>query len=242
LTSPVRFRVRYDCAADLVADSERQFAAGGFLVRVEAPPALELYAPVVLEIATPEDRVELAGQVVQIVAGVGVAVAFGGDDPALAAAVASARAAGGEPAGTAVHAIVPEEAPAGPAETAANPARMIHRARYGNRDERMQIMRGTQRALHAYVLQNPGLKLDEVAAIARMSTVSPDLLKAIADRREWAQRPEVALGLVRNPRTPVPLAIRMLDHVSPGDLRRLAKGSSLRMPVLQAARKKVVGP
>jgi hypothetical protein len=91
------------------------------------------------------------------------------------------------------------------------------------------------------VLQNPGLKSDEVAAIARMSTVSPDLLKAIVERREWAQRPEVALALVRNPRTPVPLAIRMLDHVAPGDLRRLAKGTSLRMPVLKAARKKVVG-
>ena len=75
-----------------------------------------------------------------------------------------------------------------------------------------------------------------------MATLTPDLLKAIGDRREWAQRPDVALALVRNPRTPVPLAIRMLDFLSPGDLRRLAKGTSLRMPVLRAARKKVIGP
>jgi len=238
----VRFRVRYDCPADLVADSE-QFAAGGFLVRVEAPPGLELYAAVELEIATAEASVSLPGQVVQTVPGVGVAIAFAADDPELAAVVASARAAGGAPAGTAAHSIATDAAPAGagPHEAGDNPAQMIHRARHGNRDERMQIMRGTNHSLQQYVLQNPGLKLDEVAAIAWMATLAPDLLKAIVDRREWAQRPEVALALVRNPRTPVPLAIRMLDFVAPNDLRRLARGSSLRMPVLRAARKKVVG-
>ncbi len=240
----MRFRVQYDCLADLVADSEQQFAAGGFLVRIEPPPDLELYAAVDLEIATADACVALPGQIVQTVPGVGVAIAFAGDDPQLAELVASARAAGGAPAGSALHSIVANEAPgsASQAEAGANPAQMIHRARHGNRDERMQIMRGTNRSLQQYVLQNPGLKLDEVAAIARMATLTPDLLKAIADRREWAQRPEVALALVRNPRTPPPLAIRMLDFLSPGDLRRLAKGTSLRMPVLQAARKKVIGP
>jgi hypothetical protein len=33
----------------------------------------------------------------------------------------------------------------------------------------------------------------------------------------------------------------MLQHVSPSELRRLAKGSNARMPILQAARKRVVG-
>ena len=240
----MRFRVQYDCLADLVADSEQQFAAGGFLVRVEPPPGLELYATVELEIAAADTGVALPGQVVQTVPGVGVAIAFAGDDPQLADLVAAARAAGGAPAGSALHSIAGDDAPASASHAAvrANPARTIHRARHGNRDERMQIMRGTNHSLHHYVLQNPGLKLDEVATIARMATLTPDLLKAIADRREWAQRPDVALALVRNPRTPVPLAIRMLDFLSPGDLRRLAKGTSLRMPVLRAARKKVVGP
>ena len=85
------------------------------------------------------------------------------------------------------------------------------------------------------------LRLDEVTFIAKMTTVSVELLKAIAERREWTQRPEIALALVRNPKTPVPLAIQMLRNVAPAELRRLAKGGSLRMPILQAARKLVVG-
>jgi hypothetical protein len=102
-------------------------------------------------------------------------------------------------------------------------------------------MRAGDRSMHRFVLRNPGLRIDEVTFIAKMTAVSPDLLKAIAERREWAQRPEIALALVRNPKSPVPLAIQMLQHVSPGELRRLAKGSNVRMPILQAARKRVIG-
>jgi hypothetical protein len=114
-------------------------------------------------------------------------------------------------------------------------------ALHGNKVERMRIMRDGDRALHRYVLRNPGLRLDEVTAIAKMTAVSPDLLKAIAERRDWVLRPEIALALVRNRKCPTPLAIHMLNHLSPRDLRQLAKGSSVRMPILQAARKKVIG-
>jgi hypothetical protein len=66
-------------------------------------------------------------------------------------------------------------------------------------------------------------------------------LKQIADRREWAQRPEIAIALVRNPKTPVGVAIKMLDHVTAGDLRQLAKDTNTRTPIQHAARRKVIG-
>jgi hypothetical protein len=234
----VRFRVQYDSPADLVADAEQQFERGGFFVRVEAPEEAQLYAPAELEIVTPDARVVLEGQIVQTIPGVGVAIGFAPDVPALVQVVGAARAVGGEPGGGGVHSVAsaPEERAARDEST----AERIQLALHGNRDQRMRIIRGANRSLHRYVLQNPGLQLDEVTQFAKMSSVSPDLLKAIADRREWAGRPEIALALVRNPKTPVPLAIRMLNHIAPADLRRLAKGTSLRMPILGAARKKVL--
>jgi hypothetical protein len=113
-------------------------------------------------------------------------------------------------------------------------------ALHGKKEERMKIMRDGDRSLHRFVLRNPGLRMDEITFIAKMTTVAADTLKAIAERREWFQRPEIALALVRNPKTPMPLALQMLQHLAPQDLRRLAKGSSARMPILQAARKRVV--
>jgi hypothetical protein len=245
----LRLRVRYRDAVSLVADYDDQVRKGGLLVRVDAPTGTGLFDPVSLEIITPEDALAVEAQVVQQIPGVGVALAFEAADPLLVAAVDAARDAADAAVGPPVHEIVEgdavsEAAPSG--EQVANaapagPAAKIHLAKHGNKEERMRIMREGDRSLHRYVLRNPGLRLDEVTFIAKMTSVSVDLLKAIAERRDWAQRPEVALALVRNPKTPVPLAIQMLQHVAPSELRRLAKGSSLRMPILKAARKKVVG-
>jgi hypothetical protein len=117
----------------------------------------------------------------------------------------------------------------------------IQMALHGNRDERQLILRDTNRLVHPYVLKNPNIGLDEVAAIARMPGVSPEVLKQVGERREWVSRPEIAIALVRNPTVPVPLALRALEHVSPADLRQLAKDTKTRPAIQSAARRKVVG-
>ncbi len=117
----------------------------------------------------------------------------------------------------------------------------IQLALRGTKDQRLKIIRDTDRTLHIYLLKNPRLGLDEVTTLAKTPTISVEVLKAVAERREWYQRSEVATALVRNPKTPVPIAIRMLDHISQQELRRLAKSDGARMPILQAARRKVVG-
>jgi hypothetical protein len=225
----VRLNVRYAAAEDFLREHESQMTRGGLLVRGDPPAGLALYDQVEVEIAGDfpalQAPVTVAGQVVQVFAGVGVAVAF---DPApLAAAVAAARSPGPPAA---------KPAPTAGAEQAAK----IQLALHGNKDERMRIMRDTNRMLHSYVLKNPNLGMDEVLAIARMTTLSPELLAGIAERREWVQRPDIALSLVRNPKTPTPVAIKALDHVSPADLRQLAKDSHTRPQVQAAARKKVI--
>lgn len=241
----MRFSVHYGNPAELVADHDGQFVKGGFLVRVDPPAGLELYQAVDLELSTEAGSAVVTGQVVQIVAGVGVAVAFSpGDDVAELVAAARLAGAGGAPAEHAIggRAKRPTAAPDAPssAGAGAGKAALIHKARYGNKDERAQIMRGTDRTLHRYVLTNPGIGLDEVVFIAKMTTVAPDLLQAIADRREWAQRPDIAYAIVRNPKAPVPLAVKLLQYVAPGDLRQIAKMANVRMPIAQAARRLVL--
>ncbi len=246
----IRLFVRYSRPADLVADFETQFQEGGLLVRVEPPAGAKLFDDVELQLETLAGRLVLPAQIVQIVAGAGVALTFDASDADLLSAIDEARGAGELAGPPPEHGVVADEGisdPPGsaPSCVAAAPLRgaaaKVHTAMHGTKEERMRIMREGDRSLHHYVLRNPGLQLDEITAIAKMSTVAPDLLKAITDRREWIGRPEIALALVRNPKCPVPLAIRMLQHVGAADLRRLAKGGGLRMQILQAARKIVVG-
>ncbi len=253
----MRFRVVYQRPADLVRDHAQQFARGGLWLPVPAAPALELFSQVELEVVTPDgDTVLVPAQVIQQAAGAGVALGFT-TVPELEQAVAAARAASdtaGEPPSYEVVSdqeladADPEPAPAHvPADVhtrvrAASPHEKMQIALRGNRDERAVILRDpTARPVHQYLLRNPQIGVDEVAAIAAMRTVSPDLLKQIADRREWAQRPEIASALLRNPKTPVPLAIRMVPWVALTELRQLAKATSLRAPILREIRKRVIG-
>lgn len=120
-------------------------------------------------------------------------------------------------------------------------AKQIRMALYGNRDERAQILRDLNKSLHPHLLKNPGLGLDEVLTIAKSAAVSPDLLRQVAERREWGQRPEIAIALVRNPKTPITIAVKLVDFVSPADLKQLAKDNHTRNLVQHAARRKLLG-
>lgn len=236
-----KLRVEYTRAADLVADHDQQFVKGGLLVKGQVPAGLALFDPVELELAPPHGAppVVVAGQIVQLVPGVGVAVAFQASaSPALQAAVAAARGAPAAPAAAAPAAARPVD-PYTRYQTA-TVSEKIQIALHGSKDERGMVLRDINKTVHPYVLRNPNLGLDEVVAMAKMATVSPELLKQIAERREWVTRPEIAIALVRNPKMPAPLAIRLLDHVSPSDLRQLAKDTRTRPPIQQAARKKVL--
>ena len=243
--------VRYGRAADVLRDYETQLAHHGLFVRVDPPAGLSQFDPVELEVVFGPYRVKLSGQAVQIAAGVGVAVSFeAAESTKLEPVVTRARTGGnvadadpgygiGEaPAGTGA----PGGAQDGGASTPATKADKIQKALRGTKEERLRIIRDNDRTLHMYVLKNPRIGIDEIATLAKAASTSIDVLKTIGERREWYQRPEIALGLVRNPKTPVPIAVRMLDHISKQELRRLAKSDGARMPILQAARKKVVGP
>lgn len=263
----MRLRVTYASAADFLADYRSQIERGGLLVRVVPDPVPQRGATIDLEIATPIGGARLAAQVIQVLAGAGVAVTV--DAAALAGLVARAGAARDRPGAPPRHEIAadgdadPADADARPTDGEAGPteggdageahpaargrpldaslAKKIQHALHGDKSQRTALMREHNKMIHGYVVRNPQIQLDEVVAIARMTTVSADVLVFIAGRREWAERPEVAAALVRNPRTPVPLAIRMLDHVQPAELRQLAKQQSVREPIQRAARKKVIG-
>jgi hypothetical protein len=259
----VRFRVAYQRPQDLVADYDQQILRGGLLVRVEPPAGLNQFDAVELELVVPNGSVVLAAEVMQVFAGVGVAVAFSSSDiPEIAQGVENARAhpaAQGEPPrhsielggpsgrdpsispGLSPESSTPPAASAPSSDKGGGNAEKIQRALHGTKDERAAILRDLNKTLHPYVLRNPGLQLDEVLAMSKMATLAPEVLKAIADKREWAQRPDIAIALVRNVKTPIPIALKLLDFVSAGDLRQLAKDTRTRDAIQHAARKKVVG-
>ena len=223
----MRLRVRYRKPSEFVGDHDQQFVRGGLLVRVEPPQGLELYGAVELQVFAPGgESVVVEGQIVQLLPGVGVAVGFQ-PDAGLAAEHSVVREGGGNDAYVRVRAASKHE--------------KIQMALHGSREERAIVLRDIDRSLHRFVLQNPHLGLDEVLAIAKMPTVTSDVLTEIAEKREWFQRPDIALALIRNPKTPVPAAVKLLEFCGVSEVRRLARDTGTRQAIRAAALKKLSG-
>ncbi|MBI3074005.1 MAG: hypothetical protein HYY84_18000 [Deltaproteobacteria bacterium] len=120
-------------------------------------------------------------------------------------------------------------------------AEKIQAALKGGREMRGVVARDVDRSLHAFLLRNPGLTLEEVSAMARMASFSPDALLAISRDERWGRNASVALSLIRNPKVPLPVATQLLDKIGRDDLARIAKGQGVREPVAIAARRKLFG-
>ena len=240
------FRISYRRYSDL-HDDLMQMAKGGVLVRISDVAGLDLDTPATLELVLPDgSKVITNVSVLQVLAGHGVAVSVPAD------LVAQLRTQNGTDAGAnpAKHerldgAPPPVAEPPRAARASASPgelsnAEKIQVALHGNRDQRNAILRDTNRMLHQYVLKNPQITVEDVLAIAKNAQMSPEMLKLIGERREWFQRPQIALALARNPKTPPELAVRALELVPIDALRQMAKGTGVLPHVAQAARKKIL--
>ena len=76
----------YPSREALAVDVAQQLGKGGLLVRGEVPSGLALFAAVELTVTSPDGRVTVPAQVLQVFAGIGVAVAL---DGAACAAIAA---------------------------------------------------------------------------------------------------------------------------------------------------------
>lgn len=100
---------------------------------------------------------------------------------------------------------------------------------------RLKLARGAPRSLRSILLrdQNPQVALmalhanavseQEVEQLAASRAVVDEILQAIARKRDWVQRYTVAKNLVWNPRTPLPVAMRLITKMSVRDLRELGR-------------------
>jgi hypothetical protein len=77
------------------------------------------------------------------------------------------------------------------------------------------------------VLRGNALTESEVELIASNRSVVEEVLSTIARDRQWIRKYNIMLALVRNPRTPVGLAVRLTPRLSARDLRNLSRDRNI---------------
>jgi hypothetical protein len=122
-----------------------------------------------------------------------------------------------------------------------NTAEKIITALKGSREERSILIRDPNRIVSTAVLGSPRITEAEIESISAMKGVSDEILRTIGNHREWTKRYTVLNNLVRNPRTPIGIALSMVPRLSPRDIKGIAVDRNVPEPVRKQAQKFVKG-
>jgi len=242
---------------------ERHLGHGAFFVPVPDPPPEPLEELLLRVESSNEQFVELPVRVVQISA-THIALAPADAKAArasLAPLIEAVRSNPGDGAtwvfwgatDSSAQPVAPEPAPSEPSEPSLPPEdkllydqiremssnEKMQLALKGDRNARLLLLKDVNKSVQTFLLQNPRITIDEIRYIAGYRQANPDVLVAIAAHRDWGQNQGVLAALVRNPKTPAPTAVKLLDKIAPAELRRLAKSGEVPRAVQTAARKKV---
>lgn len=220
-----------DAAAGFLDQAERD---GGFLLHLSQAP--KPFATFALTAVTDGGAfvVSWESRVVQIFdrGGEGVDVAFQFDGWPSAKRQELERQRGG--ARTAEEGEVAGSSPAFRIQQM-NPAQKARLAFQAGRTERRILRRESSPQVLTALLANPRIEAEDVLHLVQSAYAHAGLLKRIAEDRRWAANQEIRTAIVRNPKTPSPLAIRLLDTLRTEDLRQMAKMGALRENVRGAA-------
>jgi hypothetical protein len=103
-----------------------------------------------------------------------------------------------------------------------NVARKAILAMKGGREERLILVRDTNKVVSLSVLKNPRITEGEVESIAAMRNVSDEILRNVGINREWSKNYVVMSNLVRNPRTPPSISTNFVTRLNNKDLKQMA--------------------
>ena len=119
-------------------------------------------------------------------------------------------------------------------------AQRIALAMKGTREERAILIRDPNKIVGVAVLSSPKLTETEVESIAKMASISVELLRVIANTRAWVKNYGTVLALARNPKTPVAVSMNLLSRLQEKDLKTLSTDRNVPEILRLTARKKIV--
>ena len=104
---------------------------------------------------------------------------------------------------------------------------------------RLKLARGASRVMRGILLRDSNVQValaallgnnlsdQEVEHTAASRAVAEEILEAIFKKRDWISRYNVAKCLIFNPRTPLPIAIRLIPRLAVRDLRDLGRDKNV---------------
>lgn len=205
---------------------ERARADSGFVAPL--PSGLELYAKLAVRLASGgETRCEVKAEVAQVfpAADGGYQTAFLLDPTKLKVKPARAEHTGEHDGTSPIFRI-----------KKMNPNQKARLAARASRSERQILLRESSALVLQGLLINPKIEAKEILQIVKSTYCNAGILQRVASDARWGKNPEIIATVAKNPQTPVPFTVRLIDRLRTSDLRIMAKmQSGMREVVRKAA-------
>jgi hypothetical protein len=107
----------------------------------------------------------------------------------------------------------------------------------GDRMIRLLLVRERNRLICTAVMRNPRMTETEAESIAGMRNVEEEVLRLIGNRREWMNKYNVMLTLIRNPKAPVGVVLPFINRLTLRDLKGLKDDKGVQQVVRETARR-----
>jgi hypothetical protein len=106
-------------------------------------------------------------------------------------------------------------------------AQRVQFAMKGGSEARRTLIRDNNKVVQRAVLQSPRLTDQEVEAFAAMSSLTDEILRLIANNRNFRKNYTVVRNLINNPKTPLDVSLHMLPILNAIDLKRLTTNKNI---------------
>jgi hypothetical protein len=106
-------------------------------------------------------------------------------------------------------------------------AQRVQFAMKGGSEARRTLIRDNNKVVQRAVLQSPRLTDQEVEAFASMSSLTDEILRNIANNRNFRKNYTVVRNLINNPKTPIDVSLHMLPILNAIDLKRLTTNKNV---------------
>jgi hypothetical protein len=103
----------------------------------------------------------------------------------------------------------------------------IKLASVGNKEARNLLIKDSNKIVVHAVINSPKLNDDEVVAFAGNMNLSKDVPRIISDMKKFMKNYNVKLALVKNAKTPLPTALKLLAHLREPDLQKISKSKNV---------------
>lgn len=89
------------------------------------------------------------------------------------------------------------------------------------------LVRDPNKLVHNAAVKSPKVQFPEVAKWSKDKGLPDNVINYISNKRDWVEKYEIKFNLVSNPKTPLPDAVRFLNHIRTADLKKLQSNRNI---------------